>query len=365
MHLFEQILRGAVAAGASDIHMKPDAPIIYRIARELLPVEAEPPTIESIERILNQIVPIHLRERLAAEHEVDFAYAPPGIGRFRVNVFQQRGEYVLSMRVVKVVTHNFRSLNLPEIIRKIAETPRGIVIIAGATGSGKSTTLASMVEHINQTARRHIISLEDPIEYVFTDRLAIIEQREVGLDTASFASGLRNVLRQDPDVLVIGEMRDSASIAAAISAANIGHLVISTLHTADASKSVQRILEFFAGEDRDSARRQLATTLHAVICQKLVTSKEGALLPVVEMLLNNSAVAKVIQTGALEKLPGAIEMGGGDGMQTFDQALHEMVKAGRISPAEALSHAPNPEALKMRLQGVVLSESRRILGARE
>jgi len=365
MHLFEQILRGAIAAGASDIHLKPDAPIIYRITRDLVPVEAEPLTAEMIERILNQIVPLHLREKLTAEHEIDFAYAPPDIGRFRVNVFQQRGNYVIAMRVVKVVSCDFRTLNLPEVTRRIAETPRGIVIIAGATGSGKSTTLAAIVEHINQTARRHIITLEDPIEYVFTDRLSIIEQREVGLDTVTFASGLKNVLRQDPDVLVIGEMRDSESIAAAISAANIGHLVISTLHTADAGKSIQRILEFFAGEDRESVRRQLATTLHAVICQKLVPATTGGLIPAVEVLINNGSVAKVIQSGSLEKLPGAIEMGGGDGMQTFEQALHEMVKAGRITQAEALIHAPNPEALKMRLQGVVLSESRRILGSRE
>ncbi len=366
MHLFEQILRGAIAAGASDIHLKPDAPITYRVTRELIAVEAEQPTAEFIERILNQIVPLHLREKLAAEHEIDFAYAPPEIGRFRVNVFQQRGTYVLALRVVKVVTRDFRTLNLPEVTSRIAETPRGIVIIAGATGSGKSTTLAAIVEHINQTARRHIITLEDPIEYVFTDRLAIIEQREVGLDTATFASGLKNVLRQDPDVLVIGEMRDAESISAAISAANIGHLVISTLHTADAAKSIQRILEFFPSEDRESARRQLATTLHAVICQKLIPAKDGAsLLPAVEVLINNGSVAKVIQSGSLEKLPGAIEMGGGDGMQTFEQALHELVKAGRITQAEALNHAPNPEALKMRFQGVVLSESRRILGSRE
>jgi twitching motility protein PilT len=195
--------------------------------------------------------------------------------------------------------------------------------------------------------------------------MAIIEQREVGLDTGSFASGLKNVLRQDPDVLVIGEMRDPASIAAAISAANIGHLVISTLHTADAAKSIQRILEFFPTGDRETARRQLATTLRAVICQKLVPATQGGVLPAVEIMINNSAVAKVIQEGVLGKLTGAIEMGAGDGMQTFDQALHAMVKSGRVAEANAIEHSPTPEALRMRLQGVVLSESRRILGSRD
>jgi twitching motility protein PilT len=365
MQIFEQILRGAVASGASDIHITAGVPIAFRIARDLVPVEGPEPTSEWVERVLGHIVPPHLRERLELDHEIDFAYAPPLHGRFRVNVFQQRGAFVLSLRLVKSALQDFRVLNLPPAVRQIAETPRGIVIIAGATGSGKSTTLAAMIEHINQTARKHIITLEDPIEYLFTDRLAIIEQREVGLDTGSFASGLRNVLRQDPDVLVIGEMRDPESIAAAISAANIGHLVISTLHTADAAKSIQRILEFFPSDDRESARRQLATTLHAVICQKLVPGTQGGLLPAVEILLNNSAVAKLIQTGSLEKLGGAIEIGTGDGMQTFDQALHDMVKSGKISQADALAHSPTPESLRMRMQGVVLSESRRILGSRD
>lgn len=365
MQIFEQILRGAIASGASDIHIKTGATVTFRVARDLVPVEAPTPTAEWVERVLNHIVPPHLRERLDHEHEVDFAYAPPGLGRFRVNVFQQRGDFVLSMRLVKSAMRDFHALNLPGAIREIAAIPRGIVIIAGATGSGKSTTLAAMVEHINQTARRHIITLEDPIEYLFTDRMSIIEQREIGLDTTSFATGLKNVLRQDPDVLVIGEMRDPASIAAAISAANIGHLVISTLHTADAAKSIQRILEFFPGSDRESARRQLATTLHAVICQKLIAGTRGNILPAVEILINNASVEKLIAGGALEKLGGAMEMGGGDGMQTFDQALYEMVKAARITQAEALAHSPAPEALKMRLQGVVLSESRRILGSRE
>jgi twitching motility protein PilT len=365
MQLFEQILRGAVANGASDIHIKADAPVTYRISRELVPVDAAQPTFDWIERILNHIVPPQLREQLERDRELDFSYSPPMIGRFRVNVFCQRGGYVLSMRVVKSAMQEFRALNLPETVRKIAEVPRGIVIIAGATGSGKSTTLASMIEHINQTARRHIITLEDPIEYLFVDRQSVIEQREIGLDTASFSSGLKNVLRQDPDVLVIGEMRDPSSIAAAISAANIGHLVISTLHTADAAKSIQRILEFYPSGDRDSARRQLATTLHSVICQKLVPSVSGPLIPAVEILINTTAVAKVIQADTLEKLSGVIEMGAGDGMQTFEMALYDMVKAGKITQAEALLHCPNPEALKMRFQGVILSENRRILGSRD
>ncbi len=364
MEILSRILEGAVTAGASDVHLKPGAPVIFRIRGELVPVEAPQPTAEWLGSVLAQIVPEHLRERLALEHEVDFAYAAPGLGRFRANVFQQRGGYVVALRLVKGLLRTFEELHLPPIVRRIAEIPHGIVLLTGATGSGKSTTLAAMIEHLNVTARKHIITLEDPIEYLFEDKQSVIEQREVGLDTASFASGLKNVLRQDPDVIVIGEMRDSASVAAAISAANIGHLVIATLHTVDAAKSVQRILEFFAGADREPARQQLANTLHAVVCQRLVRTPAGDLLPAVEILLNTGSVEKLIHAGHLEKLPAAIELGTGDGMQTFDQALYDLAQSGTISQAEALANSPTPEALKMRFQGVVLNETRRILSAR-
>ncbi len=359
------ILEGAIAAGASDIHLKVGGPVIFRIGGELAPVAAPVPTAEWMAAVLTEIVPPHLRERLEREHEVDFAYAPAGLGRFRTNVFQQRGNYVIALRLVKAHPRTFEELRLPPIIRRIAEAPNGIVLLTGATGSGKSTTLAAMVEHINANARKHIITLEDPIEYLFEDRQSVVEQREIGIDTASFGSGLKNVLRQDPDVIVIGEMRDSASVSAAITAANIGHLVIATLHTVDAAKSVQRILEFFPGADREPARQQLANTLHAVVCQRLVRTPAEDVIPAVEILLNNGSVAKLIHGGNLEKLTAAIELGGGDGMQTFDHALYELAKSGTITQEEAIANSPTPEALKMRFQGVVLNETRRILGARD
>ncbi|HEY3901735.1 MAG TPA: PilT/PilU family type 4a pilus ATPase [Chthoniobacter sp.] len=364
MEIFTRILEGAIVAGASDVHLKVDGPVIFRVSGELVPVEAPHPTAEWLDSILSKIVPEHLQEKLQREHEVDFAYAVSGGGRFRVNVFQQRGGHVIAMRLVKAQVRGFEELHLPSVIRRTAEAPHGIVLLTGATGSGKSTTLAAMVEHINITAKRHIITLEDPIEYLFQDKLSVIEQREVGIDTVSYASGLKNVLRQDPDVIVIGEMRDSSSVAAAISAANTGHLVIATLHTVDAGKSVQRILEFFPGSDREPVRQQLATTLHAVICQILVRTPKYEIIPAVEVLINTAAVAKLIHSGTLEKLTAAIELGVGDGMQTFDQALYDLVKAGTITQEEALSNSPSAEALKMRFQGVILSESRRILNAR-
>ena len=363
--VFEGILRAAVEAGASDIHLKTDAPVVFRIDRALIPIEAPVPGEAWMRSVLEDIVPPHLRTVLERDHEADFAFAPSGLGRFRTNAFQQRGQWTIAMRLVKGEIRNFQELNLPSIVERIAEAQRGIVLIAGAIGSGKSTTLAAMVEHINRTARKHIVTLEDPIEFLFEDKLSLIEQREIGIDTMSFGSGLRHVLRQDPDVIVIGEMRDASSAAAAMSAANIGHLVIATLHTGDAPKSVQRVLEFFPSEQRDYARRLFADTLHAVMCQRLIRSEAGGTLPAIELLLNTGGVAKLILDDRIDKLPGAMELGIGDGMQTFDQALQQLVAAGRISRQEALAHAGNPDALRMAFQGVVLSESRRILGSRD
>lgn len=364
MEILNRILEGAIAAGASDVHLKPNGPVTFRIRGDLVPVEAPMPTAEWLANILAQIVPAHLKERLERDHELDFSYSPPGLGRFRANVFQQRGGMVLAMRSVKAAIRTFEELHLPPIVRRIAEAPHGIVLITGATGSGKSTTLAAMVEHINVTSRKHVITLEDPIEFLFEDKQSVIEQREVGLDTATFGTGLKNVLRQDPDVIVIGEMRDEESVSAAISAANIGHLVIATLHTVDAAKSVQRVLEFFPGADREPARQQIANTLHSVVCQRLVHTTAGDVLPAVEVMLNNGSVSKLIHAGQLEKLIGAIELGVGEGMQTFDQSLYNLAQSGTISQVEALANSPTPEALKMRFQGVVLNETRRILSAR-
>ena len=364
MEVFQSILHAAAESGASDVHLKIASPVMFRISGELVSVEAPEPTEAWMEEILRQIVPPRLYERLEQEHEVDFAYDAPTIGRFRANVFQERGSHVMALRLVKAKIRNFEELHLPDVVRRVAETQRGIVLLTGATGSGKSTTLAAMIEHLNTTAKLHVITFEDPIEYLFKDKLCVIEQREVGIDTMSFSSGLKNVLRQDPDVIVIGEMRDSASVMAAMSAANTGHLVIATLHTGDASKAVQRILEFFPGSEREQIRQQFASTLNSVICQRLVRTPGVTLIPALEILLNNAAVEKIIHGGQLEKLQAAIELGVGDGMRTFDQALYDLTGSGQITQAEALANSPNPEALKMRFQGVILNETRRIIGAR-
>jgi len=362
LELFTKILSTAVEAGASDVHIKVDAPVVFRINRQLIAIECPTPTEEWINKVVSKIIPPHFVPRLEADREIDFSYFLPGVGRFRTNVYQQRGTFAIAMRYVKMKVPNFETLGLPDTIKKIAEEPRGIVLVAGTTGSGKSTTLAAMVEHINENFKKHIITLEDPIEYVFEDNQSIIEQREIGLDTQSFATGLKNMLRQDPDVIMVGEMRDATSFQAAMSAADTGHLVLSTLHTTNAAQSIGRILDFFPADEREQIRRQLAGTLCAVICQRMVTTVRGTVTPAVEILLNTPTVRKLLEENRLEKISVAIETGTDEGMQTFNQHLLKLVQAGIVTEEEALTKASNAEALKMNLRGIFLSEGARIIG---
>lgn len=361
---FQNILWSAAEAGASDIHIKTGRPVVYRIDRQLHPIDSDAPTDEWLRDVINSIIPANLSEAFAAGRELDFAFSAENIGRFRASVSMQRGQLTMAVRLVKNHIPAFAELNLPDVVRQIAESPRGIVIVAGAVGSGKSTTLAAMIEHINTTARKHIVTLEDPIEFVFEEKRSVIEQREIGLDTVNFSTGLRHMLRQDPDVIVIGEMRDAESAMTGLSAANIGHLVITTLHTTDAVQSVQRVVEFFPAEQRDYARQLFATNLRGVVCQRLIRSVNSGLLPAIEVLRNNVSVTKAIADDETEKLPGIIDLSRQEGMQTFDQALRELVTSGRITQDEALANAANPGALRMSFQGVSMRESSRILGAR-
>ena len=361
MELFHKILKTAVAGEASDVHLKIGTPVVFRIHRNLLAIECRPPTEEWMNQVVAQVTPTHLKTRLEREREIDFSYFVPSIGRFRTNLFQQRGHWCLAMRYVKTNVPKFEELGLLEQIRQIAESPRGIVLVAGTTGCGKSTTLAAIIEHINTNFKKHIITLEDPIEYMFEDNQCVIEQREVGLDTLSFEHALKHVLRQDPDVIMIGEMRDSTSFTAAMSAADTGHLVLSTVHTTNASQSVSRILDFFKAEEREQIRRQLANTLQAVICQRMVTTVADSMTPALEIMINTPTVKKLIEDNRLDKLAAAIETGTEDGMINFNQALYNLVKQGQVSEREALSKASNPQALEMNFKGIFLDEGRRIL----
>src|SRR5665213_670999 len=334
MELFHKILKTAVDGGASDIHLKTGTPVIFRINRELIAVECPQPTVDWMNKIVESVTPQHLKKRLEEDREIDFSYYVPDIGRFRTNLFQQRGQWCLAMRYVRTNVPSFEQLGLLEQIKKIAEAPRGIVLVAGSTGSGKSTTLAAMIEHINSNFKKHIVTLEDPIEFVFEDNQSVIEQREVGLDTQSFHHALKQVLRQDPDIIMVGEMRDDISFAAAMSAADTGHLVLSTLHTTTAAQSIIRILDFFKADERDQIRRQPAATLRAVICQRMIPTKDGTMTPALEIMINSPMIKKLIEENRLDKLSAAIETGGDDGMIAFNQSLFNLVKADKVSEKE-------------------------------
>jgi len=361
MELFNKILKAAVDGHASDIHVKVGTPVIFRISRELISIECPTPTEQWMNNIIEKITPLHMKKKLEEDREVDFSYNVPGLGRFRTNVFQQRGSWALAMRYVKNIVPSFEQLGLLESIKTMAESARGIVMVAGATGSGKSTTLAAMIEHINANFKKHIITLEDPIEYVFEDNQSVIEQREIGLDTANFYNALKYVLRQDPDIIMLGEMRDAVTFNAAMSAADTGHLVMSTLHTTTAAQSITRILDFFKADDREQTRRQLAGCLRGVVCQRMVPTVDGKMTPALEIMTNSPLVKKLLEENRLEKLTAAIETGGDDGMCTFNQSLFNLVKSGRVTEKEALLKATNAQALEMNFKGIFLNEGGRIV----
>lgn len=264
MELFHRILKTAVDGAASDVHLKIATPVVFRINRQLIAIESPHPTEEWMNKVVEGITPAHLLKRRDQEREIDFSYYVPSIGRFRTNLFQQRGQWCLAMRYVKTIVPSFEELGLLLQIQRVAESPRGIVLLAGSTGCGKSTTLAAMIEHINANFKKHIITLEDPIEYVFEDNQCVVEQREVGLDTLSFHHALKHVLRQDPDIIMIGEMRDSISFTAAMSAADTGHLVLSTLHTNTAVGALTRL------RDMGIEPFLLSSSLIGVLAQRLV-----------------------------------------------------------------------------------------------
>jgi twitching motility protein PilT len=364
-------LRYMVEREGSDLHVKVPAPPMARIDGELIPIEGtEPLSPEDTERALAHILTDdRLSDEFFREGEVDFAYAIPGLSRFRVNAFRQRGSVSIACRAIPFQVRTIDDLELPPVIRNLAEEARGIVLLTGTTGSGKSTTLAAMVDHINSTRSRHIITLEDPIEYLHHDKRSIINQREVGQDTESFARAMRRVLRQDPDAILVGEMRDEETVRTALSAAETGHLVLSTLHTLDATETVNRIIDFFPPHLQQQARVMLASTLRGVVGQRLVrrAGDEGR-IAVCEVLVATGRVQDLIlnpqETGRLTEV---IAEGEYYGMQTFDQALLRLVMAGKVDEETALETASSPHDFKLMLeaQGQRASGIEQVLGARE
>ena len=346
-------LRELVAKEGSDLHLKVGSSPLFRVHGELtLDAGCEPLASADTEQALRTLLPDeHKLEEFDQDHEVDFSYEIEGVARYRVNAFLQRGTISLVCRAIPHKISTIEELSLPTVVRELAEEERGIVLLTGTTGSGKSTTLAAMIDHMNNTMSKHIVTIEDPIEFVHSDKRSAINQREVGMDTASFKRALRRVLRQDPDVILVGEMRDEETVQTALSAAETGHLVLSTIHTVDATESINRMLDFFPPHQHQQARSMIAGTVKGVISQRLVPGADGGRVAVCEILRMTGRVRDMIldpdQTG---KLVEVITSGAYYGMQTFDQALYGHVKAGRVTFEDAMRVASSPHDFKLLMQ---------------
>ena len=350
-----EVLKIAVENNASDIHVKENAPVFYRIDGAIIGCDftADHDLIYGfIEQVANE------KQRAALENtgDLDLSHREDEVGRFRVNIHRQRGLIGITFRWVKSEILNFEQLGLPATLTDISNAKRGIIIITGTTGSGKSTTMAAILQHINTYRQEHVITIEDPIEFEFEDNMSVFEQREVGLDTDSFAGALKHALRQDPDIIMVGEMRDRISFEAALQAADTGHLVITTLHASNASQTITRILDMFEKNEQDAIREALASNLCAVVSQRLVPLASGSGRAAVnEIMINTPIVNKLIQEDRMEKLSAAIQAGQSDGMMTFNQCLLELVNSGKVSRDDAVAASDNPEGLKMNFEGIFLS----------
>src|ERR1700728_2270664 len=346
-------LRKLVASGGSDLHLKVNSSPLYRVQGVLGPDQSVPVlSAQDTEQALHELLHDQAKlQEFAEEHEVDFSFEIADVARFRVDAFRQRGLISLACRAIPTKISTIEELALPPVVRELAEEERGIILLTGTTGSGKSTTLAAMIDHMNRTMSKHIVTIEDPIEFVHNDVRSVINQREVGMDTASFKRALRRVLRQDPDVILVGEMRDEETVQTALSAAETGHLVLSTIHTVDAMESINRMLDFFPPHQHGQARSMIAGTVRGVISQRLVPGAGGGRVAVCEILrMTGRARDMIVDPAQTGKLMEVIETGGYYGMQTFDQALFGHLKAGRVTFEDAMHVASSPHDFKLLVQ---------------
>jgi twitching motility protein PilT len=352
---YKSVLQAMVQRGASDLHLKVGRPPTLRINGELAPLELPPMTPQDLKSTGDQIVPPKQKREFDQEREADFAIGVPGIGRFRVNIYQQRGSMAFAFRAIAFQVSNIKDLNLPPVLEEIALKPRGLVLVTGITGSGKSTALAAMVQYINERRRANIITIEDPIEFLHRDINCHINQREVGSDTASFTQALRRVLRQDPDVIMIGEIRDLDTLEIALKAADTGHLVFSTLHTTDATQTINRVLSFYPPHQQADVRFSLSTALQAVVSLRLVprSDRQGR-VPACEVLINTAAVRENIRDMSKSlDIPDLIREGTIQyGMQSFDQSLMNWYTKGTVSYESALFYSTNPSEFALKVQGI-------------
>ncbi len=352
---FKQAISSLVQRNGSDLLLKVGRAPTVRLNGVLTPLEMAPLKPEDLKTLAEQIMTPRQVKEFAERKEADFAIGVPGVGRFRTNIYQQRGTLAFAFRAIPYEVKTVRELNLPTVLETIADKPRGLVLVTGITGSGKSTALAAMINHINQTRRVNVITIEDPIEFLHRDQMANISQREVGTDTMSFASALRHVLRQDPDVILIGEIRDMETLDTALKAADTGHLVFSTLHTTDATQTINRVISFYPPHQHQEIRSLLSTALQAIVCLRLVPRSDGrGRVPACEILINSAAVADNIRD--IEKalnIPDLIKEGGVSyGMQTFDQSLMKWYKDGAVTYEDALFFSSNPSEFALRASGI-------------
>jgi twitching motility protein PilT len=352
---FKTVLQELIRRNGSDLHLKVGRPPTIRIDGELEPLEHQPLRPEDLKALAEQLMTPRQVKQFAEEKECDFAIGVPGIGRFRVNVYQQRGSLCYAMRAIPYQARTISELNLPPVLEEVALKPRGLILVTGVTGSGKSTALAAMIQHINENRRANVITIEDPIEFLHRDINSHINQREIGTDTANFGQALRRVLRQDPDVILIGEIRDLETLDTALKAADTGHLVFSTLHTVDATQTINRVLSFYPPHQQGEVRFSLASALQAVVSLRLVPrSDKAGRIPACEVLINTAAVRDNIRDMAKTlNIPDLIKEGAVQyGMQSFDQSLMQLYSRGVVSYESAMFYATSPAEFALRVQGV-------------
>jgi twitching motility protein PilT len=358
---FKVAITQMVQRNGSDLLLKVGRPATIRVNGDLVALETQPLKPEELKSLAEQIMTPRQVKEFAEHKEADFAIGVPGVGRFRTNVYQQRGTVAFAFRAIPYEVKTIRELNLPPVLEEIALRPRGLVLVTGVTGSGKSTCLAAMINHVNTSRRVNIITIEDPIEFLHRDNASNISQREVGNDTLSFGSALRHVLRQDPDVILIGEIRDMETLDTSLKAADTGHLVFSTLHTTDATQTINRVISFFPPHQHDEVRHLLSTALQAVVSLRLVPRKDAkGRVPAAEVLINTAAVAENVRdlTKSLE-IPDLIAEGSIQyGMQSFDQSLFQWYQQGVISYESAIFYATNPSEFALKVSGVDASGSK-------
>jgi twitching motility protein PilT len=347
----KSLLQAVADKGASDLHLIVGAPPMMRVDGQLIRVDAPPLKPSDTEAAAKAITPPDRQHLLETQKELDFAHSIPGGGRFRVNVFRQRGSISIVMRRVRLGGASFNELGLPPVVRQLSEAPRGLVLVTGPTGAGKTTTLAAMIEHINRNKAVHILTIEDPIEVLHPHRTASINQRELGVDVDSYVAAMRSAMRQDPDVILIGEMRDTDTVAAALAAAETGHLVLSTLHTVDAVETVNRIVDFFPPFQQHQIRVTLASVLRGVICQRLVPRVGGGRVAVLEVLVNNGRVAdRIVDPDTTSEIREIIAESGFYGMQTFNASLLSLLRQGLVSNEDALEASSNPHDMTLAME---------------